>query len=211
MEALCQTYWQPVRRYLVALGCREQDAADVTQEFFAAFIRGGGFTSAAPEAGRLRTLMKKSAQFHLFSHWRKTTALKRGGPQASAASPADELDAPVSEPQATAATDAAYDRDWALTVLDGALRRLEESYAQRGRGALFAVIKDGLLRPGGLRDDAAAAGALGISAAQVRVAVHRARQRLGNHLREAIAATTDPGEVEDEVRHLMGVLIQAGA
>ena len=205
---LCRTYWQPVRRYLTALGCREADAADVTQEFFAAFLRGRGFAAATPEAGRLRTLVKKAAQNHLFSHWRRNMAEKRGG----AATPVP-LDAEAEDRTAehSAAAEAAYDREWALTVLDSALRQLEESYLQRGRETLFRCIKDGLLRPGGLTDHAAAARELGIPEAQVRLAVHRARQRLGKLLRSAVAETAVPAEVEDEVRHLLAVLIETRA
>jgi DNA-directed RNA polymerase specialized sigma24 family protein len=206
MEALCRHYWQPVRRYLIALGCLEVEADDVTQDFFAGFIRKGGFASAEPEAGRLRTLLKKSAQFHLYSHWRRGMAQKRGGP--SDGRTAEDI-SPV-EPAAAAESEDAYDRDWAVAVLDVALKRLAESYAQRGRAGLFAVVKHGLLRPGGLPDDRAAARELGSTEAQVRVAVCRARQRLGALLREAVAATTEAAEVEDEVRHLLNVLLRHG-
>ena len=43
------------------------------------------------------------------------------------------------------------------------------------------------------------------------LAVHRARQRLGKLLRSAVAETAVPAEVEDEVRHLLAVLIETRA
>ena len=48
---------------------------------------------------------------------------------------------------------------------------------------------------------------LGISEGAVKAAIHRLRQRYGRLLREEIADTvTDPAEVDDEVRHLLGVV-----
>jgi len=202
LEVLCATYWQPVRQYLTGLGCPGSDAADVTQEFFASFLRGDGFTAADPAAGRLRTLLKQAAKNHLFSHWRRVMAAKRGGGAAPAPLEAAEHAA------AHAQAEALYDRDWAVAVLDGALRRLEQSYEERGRGHVFQVIKTGLLRPGGMPDDQAAAVELGIAESQVRLAVFRARQRLHALLREEVALTVEAREVDDEVRYLLNVLLE---
>ena len=205
LEVLCASYWQPVRRYLMALGCLEHEAADVTQEFFASFLRGGGFSTAARGQGRLRSLLKQSAKHHLFSHWRRSMAEKRGGGESAL-----PLDEEVSEAAGTTTDETGYDLDWALTVMDAALRRLQESYANRGRGAVFEVIKTGLLRPGGMPDDRATAAALEISESQVRLAVHRARQRLHTMLREEVAQTVAPAEVDDELRYILAVLLQGG-
>ena len=55
--------------------------------------------------------------------------------------------------------------------------------------------------------DAEIAAALAQSEGTVRVAVHRLRKRFRAIFREEIAQTVStPGEIEEEVRYLMGVL-----
>ena len=203
LDSLCRAYWEPVRKYLRALGCREEESADVTQEFFASFLRSGGFDRADPGIARLRTFIKHAAGRFLQNHWRRLSAERRGGGQAAA-----HLDA-IPEPaaQEIPLAEQSYDRDWAQAVLSRALTRVEESYRARGRENVFASIKSGLLRTGGVENAAAVAHDMGIPESQVRLAVHRARQRLADALRAEVAATVDgPVEADAEVRYLLSVI-----
>lgn len=206
LNSLCRTYWEPVRKYLRALGCPEEDTADVTQEFFASFLRSGGFDRANPEIGKLRTFIKHSAARYLQNHWRHQLAQRRGGGRKP--EPLDALpDLPATDGALAAQS---YDLDWARTVLHRALTALEHSYANRGRGHIFAAVKSGLLRPGGVEDTAQVAHSLGVSDNQVRLAVHRARQRLATALRAEVEPTVEnPDEADAEVRYLLGVLAHA--
>lgn len=206
LESLCKTYWEPVRRYLLALGCREAEAEDVTQEFFSSFLRNGGFERANPEVARLRTFIKMSARHFLANHWRNKTTLRRGG----GVTPEPLEDMPEVEEAERSLAEQAYDREWAQAVLRRALQRLQESYARRGRAETFEVVKAGLLRPGGIENAPAEAARLGVPEAQLRLAVHRARQRLLEALRAEVAVTVEtPAEVDAEVRYLIGVIAHA--
>lgn len=203
LDTLCTLYWEPVRRYLRALGCPEGDVADVTQEFFATFLRRGGFERADPALAKLRTFIKLAAGNFLANHWRNRAALKRGGGVTH--ENLDDLPELAAEKQEEAGM--AYDREWAEAVLDRALAKVAADYATRGRTAVFEAVKGGLLRAGSLPDPGRVAADLGVSEPQVRLAVHRARQRLAEALREEVACTVEtPAEVEDEVRYLVGVL-----
>ena len=70
-----------------------------------------------------------------------------------------------------------FERDWALTLLDGVLAGLRREYERSGRGATFEVLKvvltDG---PRSVRQ-AELARRLGTTEAAVQVAVHRLRKR----------------------------------
>lgn len=203
LEALCSLYWEPVRRYLRALGCPEEESADVTQEFFASFLRKGGFQRADPALAKLRTFIKLAAGHFLANHWRKRAALKRGG--GMALENLDEIPEPAGEPTHEAGL--AYDREWAEAVLDRALCNVAAEYTARGRRPVFDAVKCGLLRSGGIPDPARTAADLGISESQVRLAVHRARQRLVDALRAEVALTVEtPAEVEDEMRYLIEII-----
>lgn len=206
LDSLCRTYWEPVRKYLIALGCREQDTADVTQEFFASFLRTGGFEKADRDIAKLRTFIKHAATRFLQNHWRRQMSERRGSGRAD--TNLDDIPDPPAEDLALAAQ--TYDRDWAQTVLSTALTTLEANYAARGKAAVFAAIKTGLLRPGGVENAPATAASLGIPESQVRLAVHRARQRLADALRSEVMATMETGaDADDEVRYLLGVIARA--
>lgn len=206
MEALCATYWEPVRRYLRALGCQEHEAPDVTQDFFASFLRTGGFERANPELSRLRTFIKKAAGNFLINHWRNKSTQRRGG----GAVPENIDDLPELAEAERSVAERSYDRDWAQAVLDRALSAVADSYRARGREALFEAIKLGLLRAGGLPNGSEIAQRFGIAESQVRLAVHRARQRLAEALRAEVAATVDGAdEVDAEVRYLISVIAHA--
>ena len=205
LESLCEIYWRPVAKYLRALGCG--DAEDVAQEFFMSFLRTGGFEKADPERARLRTFIKHAAGNFLWNHRRHAAAQRRGGGQENIPLE-DALEIP--SPQRGEA-ERAYDREWAQTVFRRALQSLGDGYRSRGKGAFFDTIKYGLLRQGGVADAPEVAAKLGISEAQVRLAVHRARQRLADALRREVAAVVDgEGEVEAELRYLTGLLATGG-
>jgi len=206
LDALCRNYWEPVRKYLRALGCREEDTADVTQDFFASFLRTGGFDKADPEIAKLRTFIKHAATRFLQNHWRRMGAERRGSSKCS-----ENIDSiPELAADERPLAEQCYDRDWAATVLDRALTSLEQSYTARGKAGVFAAVKSGLLRSGGVENAAAVAGKLGIAESQVRLAVHRARQRLAEALRTEVSATMEAGsDINEEVRYLLGVIAHA--
>ena len=51
-----------------ALGCRDEEPADVTQDFFALFLRNDGFERGNPELSKLRTFIKHAAGNFLTNH-----------------------------------------------------------------------------------------------------------------------------------------------
>jgi RNA polymerase sigma factor (sigma-70 family) len=206
LDALCKTYWEPVRRYLRALGCVEAEAEDVTQEFFASFLRTGGFERANPELAKLRTFIKLAAGNFLANHWRNKTTQRRGS--GAGAENIDEV--PEIAEMERSLAEQAYDREWAQAVLRTALAKVAAGYAKRGRAEIFEAVKEGLLRPGGIADAPAVAKRLGIPESQVRLAVHRARQRLAETLKAEVSATVeDATQADEEVRYLIGVIAHA--
>jgi RNA polymerase sigma factor (sigma-70 family) len=203
LDALCKTYWEPVRRYLRALGCREEEAADVTQDFFASFLRNGGFERANPELSKLRTFIKHAAGNFLTNHWRNQSTQRRGGGQG-----AENIEEIPEIPETERSlAEQAYDREWAQAVLSTALAKVAAGYEKRGRTEIFEAVKEGLLRPGGIADAPVVAKRLGIPESQVRLAVHRARQRLAETLHAEVSSTVEDASLaEEEVRYLIGVV-----
>src|SRR5438105_4546278 len=100
-----------------------------------------------------------------------------------------------------------FDLRWAATVVEQALRRLREECESQGRLRAFETLRGCLAAE---REDvsySALSSTLGVPEATVKRLVHRLRQRYRSLLRDEVAETVaDPAEVDDEIRHLCGVL-----
>jgi RNA polymerase sigma-70 factor (ECF subfamily) len=87
------------------------------------------------------------------------------------------------------------------------LERLRGEYEQAGHRELFAALQPYLAGKSGQAGYAALGQPLGLSANTVAVSIHRMRRRYGELLREEIALTvSEPGEVEEEIAHLLAVV-----
>ena len=101
----------------------------------------------------------------------------------------------------------AFDRRWALTLLDRALALLRDEFAAEGKLAQFDRLKGFLSDVAGEGEYATLAEPLGLEDGGVAVAVHRLRVRYREIVRAEIAQTVaDEGELKAEMRHLFAVL-----
>src|SRR5438309_1349422 len=111
------------------------------------------------------------------------------------------------EPADPVTAEMIYERRWALTVLERVLSRLKDEYRAAGNAALFDSLKELLPDEPGSPSQAEIAASLGMTENAVRQAFYRFRQRYQSLLREEIAHTVaTPGDIEDELRHLIAVL-----
>ncbi|RBP45287.1 RNA polymerase sigma-70 factor (ECF subfamily) [Roseimicrobium gellanilyticum] len=210
MEVLCRTYWQPLYIYARRRGHTAQDAEDATQGFFARLLEKGFLQSVQQERGRFRQFMLMAFQRHLANEWDRSRRLKRGGGQHAV--PLDtvlgeKLYREETPPHASA--DDAYDRRWALTLLEQTLGRLRAEYERAGREQDFVVMKPQLVASRGEASYASLASQLDCTEGAARVAVHRLRKRFREIFREEIAQTVaNEADLEDEIRHLIAVLAQ---
>ena len=202
LDEICRRYWQPARKFLRFLGCGDQDAEDIAQEFFATWATPEKLERLGPEKGRLRSYLKQSLRRHFISHWRAGQALRRGGGEARVT-----LDS-VAEPAIDdVAADLEYDLAWADAVLAAVVKRMGAAYHGRGKGKLFEILADSLPGGPGLQPYAEIAVLAGVSESQIKLEVHRLRRRFANELRGEVAATlADPEELEDELRHLLRIM-----
>ena len=98
----------------------------------------------------------------------------------------------------------AFDRSWALGVIEEALKELQGEYEASGRGQLFAALAPTIWGGGAPLPLAAQARALGLQEGALKVALHRLRKRLRERLCANVAATIgEHDDLADEMRHLM--------
>ena len=105
------------------------------------------------------------------------------------------------------APDAAFDRQWALTVLARSMTALEATWREEGKSAHFDVLKPWLTTEGDSSPQADAAAKLGMNVEAVKVAIHRLRKRFRDAVKTEIAQTVgDASTVREELAELMSAL-----
>lgn len=206
LEELCETYWFPLYAYVRRRGHAKADAEDLVQEFFARFLARNYLADLSAERGRFRAFLLASLKNFLLTEWQKSQRLKRGGGE-TILSLDWELAATKFEiaDQCTPSPEQAYDREWALAVLNRVLERLSAEQDADGKTRQFEVLKTFLTSEKGEHPYADVAKGLGIDESTVRVAVHRLRKRYRQLLRDEITQTlADPAAVHDEMQALFG-------
>lgn len=212
LSELCETYYDPVLRFLRREGRDDDAARELAQEFFARVLAEGGFDTADPQRGRFRSYLLGALKHFLADQSKREHRLKRGG-----GSTVESLDAadggagaesvPVAD-LATPGPDTTFDRDWALAVMTRGLEVLQREFASAGKGEQFEVLKPWLMgeTPGLAQSDAGRR--LGLSEGAVKVAVHRLRKRFRDVVCAEIGQTLrDPSLVDEELRHLIDALV----
>ena len=211
LEDLCQLYWRPLYAFARGSGFSAEDAADLTQDFFARAIIGQDlFAAAEPFLGKLRTFLLTAFQRDLIDASRAAQRQKRGSGKIVS------LDAMLAEQQPAPAltTDAEplrlFEKEWAETVIRASLSGLAAEFEAGGKAELFLQLRPfisaGADTPASYDELSAATG---LSKPTVRQAVHRLRERFRQAVRAHIADTLrDPTEaqINDELLALQTTL-----
>ena len=212
LSELCETYYQPVLRFLRCEGRDEDAARELAHDFFARVLAGSGFDGADPERGRFRSYLLGALKHFLADQRAHAQRLKRGGdvtPESLDASAGTDTSPGLSVADPGAATrDAVFDREWALTVMDRALVALQKEFAEAGKAVQFETLKPWLMGDAPASSQADAARRLDLTEGAVKVTIHRLRKRFREVVRANIAQTlADPVLVDEELRHLVEALV----
>jgi RNA polymerase sigma-70 factor (ECF subfamily) len=208
LESLCRAYWYPLYAYVRRRGQSPQDAQDITQEFFCRLLEKRWLDSADRAKGRLRAFLVVALKNFMSKEWRRASAQRRGGGQHQVAFDTAFAESRfAADPAARLEPDAAFDREWALTLLDLTIHRLRAEFAAAGRPEDFEALKSCLLAERGAIDYSVLAGKIGSNEGAARVAAHRLRKRFRQIYRDEIAQTLAEGaDLDDELRHLAAAL-----
>ena len=208
LENLCRTYWRPVYSFVRRQGLGPEEAEDVTQGFFAQLLERKRLSAVRKEKGRLRSFLLGALKYFLADERRRAMAIKRGKGQRLIPLERLRVDERIEMESSDPVTaEMIYERRWALTVLENVLSRLKDEYQTAGNAALFDLLKQLLPDEPGSPSQADIAARLGMNENAIRQAFYRFRQRYQSLLREEIAHTVaTPGDIEDELRHLIAVL-----
>jgi RNA polymerase sigma-70 factor (ECF subfamily) len=206
LETLCETYWFPLYAYVRRHGFAKEDAEDLTQAFFAKLLERRDIAGLKQENGRFRAFLLASLKHFLANERDRAGRLKRGGNITHLSLDWQSADARFQLADGMQVPpDAAFDREWALALLDRVVGMLREEFAAEGKAERFEQLKPWLTAASGTIPYASVADALAMDAGALRVAVHRLRRRYRELLRSEISHTlADPAMVDEEMAALLG-------
>lgn len=203
LENLIGRYWRPVYWSLRAGGkCAEDEARDLTQEFFLRILEGEVLPGVDPQRGSFRNYLKGALKIFWLSERRKANQLKRGGGRRRLDL---DFDSAVAEPEGLEGSpDEGLDRAWAFQILDEALKDLEEELRIGGREIEYRVFEAfQLAKSGTVPSYADLASRFGTSEADVWNSLRHCRRRLRRHLLNRIGPyVRNEAELFDELREL---------
>lgn len=208
LTELCQAYWRPVYAYIRRHGRTPEQAADLTQSFFLHILEHRGFERADPVRGRFRSFLLTSARNFLANAREHDMTERRGGRSSHVSidlvDTERHLAGDAADPQYS--PEAAFERQWAIQLMERAVDRLRREYAARRQESLFEQLRP-CLTSDGAPTVTSVPSAQEMSDAAVRTAVHRLRKRFADALRVEIEDTVgDAADVDDELRHLLRIL-----
>jgi len=209
LESLCNAYWYPLYAYARGHGHDPESARDLTQAFFAELLEKDLLQAIDQSKGRFRSFLLASLKNFLSHERDKAQALKRGGGTQTVSMDADDAEGRFkNEPVEALTPDQIFERRWGLTVMERAMGRLEtETNSSAERPDQFERLKPYLTGSEPHIPYKDVSTEMGISEGAVKTAVHRMRQSYGRILRQEIADTiSNPGELDDELRHLLTVI-----
>ncbi len=200
LGAFLERYWKPCYFYIRRKGQDVEDAKDLTQAFFLDFIERDALARVTKSKGKFRSYLLACLDHYLSNEYDRRKALKRGGDR-----PPLSLDFEGAETLLVRSPgetpEQAFRRQWAVDLIDRALRALKEEMGPR-----FDALREYIIagQPGTLKEVAAK---IGVSEGNVKVIIHRARRRYRELLKAEVARTVErAGEVEEELLDLFAAL-----
>ena len=151
-DALVSAYWRPVYKYVRIKWRRDRDdAADLTQEFFARAFEKRSLERFDPARARFRTFLRVCLDGFVANEQKAAGRLKRGGGASFVpldfAAAEHEL---ATQPNASAThsasvsavdDDALFRQEWVRALFSDAVAALRESCEAAGKSAHFAVFQ----------------------------------------------------------------------
>jgi len=205
LESLCSIYWMPLYAYVRRHGFGREDAEDLTQAFFSKLLEKKTFETLRQENGRFRAFLLVAMKHFLANERDRAGRLKRGGHITHFSLDWQQAEDRLEIADTTQISpDAAYDREWAMALLERVVTFLRDECDVEGKGDRFEQLKCYLSVGKGEIPYASAAASLAMEEGTVRVLVHRLRKRYRQLLRNEVGHTlADPKMVDEELAALM--------
>ena len=209
---LAQIYWKPIYKYLrIRHHKNNEDAKDLTQNFFLVAIEGQTFEKFDPEKAKFRTFLRCCADRFVFNEYKQTSRLTRGGGAEHLAADflnAEEelaLESDILDPEAL------FETEWIRSVFERALKRLASILEKRGKTESYRLFDRYYLSE---QDDcsyAILAKEFGLSTTEITNRLASVRREFRKILLDCLKETsTSQNEYRRDARKLLGIKLPRG-
>ena len=213
-DLLITRYWPPVYSWFRMNGHDREKAGELTQAFFAEVVVSRGLLDqACSHRGRLRSLILTALRNFSVDQYRRATA----GP------PIITLDHEKLEREdnclpgrsGSLSGDAVFERRWALSLLQEAMRRCEALYCSSGKTSYWKAFEARVLRPSITGNTPPSLGEVAklfgfTDANHAAVAVHTVKTRSRELLQQVVGETVDdPSERLTEYGRVVEIIESA--
>jgi RNA polymerase sigma factor (sigma-70 family) len=143
LETLAEAYWRPVYAYVrLKAGREHEDAADLTQEFFAQLVEKDWLVRFDPSKARLRTYLRVLVDGLVANEWKAKGRVKRGGGLQILSLDFDAVRREIEEHRAAGelSPEDLFEREWVRSVFSMAVERFRETCAADGKELRFALF-----------------------------------------------------------------------
>ena len=203
LSELCRLYWKPLFVYCLGKGRKVEDAEDLTQAFFAQLLARDTLRVADPARGRFRAFLLTSFKHFIAGEGDRSRAARRGGGAVHLSFDVDFSNSGVLPPAPDISPERAFDRQWALDLIERATTTLRDEYLASGKGAWF----DRIAGPSAGTAYVEVAADLSATEEAVKSFAKRARRRFREILEREIADTVgSPEDAADEMAYLVDLL-----
>jgi RNA polymerase sigma factor (sigma-70 family) len=208
-DAIANAYYKPVYRHLRLRWRRSpEDAADLSQGFFAHMVEGDGLASFEPSRGRFRTYVRSCLDHFAQNEVKAAARLKRGGGRLVVPLDLEAVEAEItlSSGRESSTFEEAFDREWRRAVMSRAIQSLKAALVAEGREAHYHLFERYDLCEAEPRPTYEALGRdLGLPVTTVTNRLAHARKELRRHLRSELEAIViSDTELDEEWRALLG-------
>jgi len=205
LSELLNTYWKPLYYYVRRKGRTIEASKDMIQGFFVHLLQQDFLARLDPGKGRFRSYLRTSLDHYMANLYESQSAQKRGGRAKNVS-----LDFDLAEDglaKAPDGADSAYDREWALGVMERAMAQLRSEFQDGKRQGPFDIALKFFQFTGTPPTYEEAAKQSGMTMTQFKAFLHRARTRFREIVKQEISHTVaSDGDAESELTELMKAL-----
>ena len=209
LAELVSLNWFPLYTFLRRSGKQTDEAEDLIQGFFARLIEKKTLEHLeGPERGRFRNFLLVCLKRYIAGEWQKSQAQRRGGGKQQLSLDFQAADQRYQiEPFHELTPETAFDRSWALDVIDRGLESVSEAWTAAGKSDRFEMLKVYLSASQESPSYRDVSEKMGVSEGALRVMVHRLRADFRQAICDIVADTLESGDLlEDEINHLFSAL-----
>jgi len=133
LAKLCRTYWWPLYAFVRRQGHSPHDGQDLTQAFFARLLEKDYLSAVDRSKGKFRSFLLAALEHFLANEWRNAHAQKRGGQFTFVSTDAETAEGQYLQvPAVNLSPQQLFEQQWAMTLLDQTLARLQEEFIASG-------------------------------------------------------------------------------